>query len=326
MATGSKRCLLIALAVAVTGLTSATTDVLRAQDTEPSLPGMVHRTEIRIAPEISGRLGSVAASPGEKVRRGDLLAVIANPDLVALVGEARAAAASARADRDRVFSGVRSEEVAITNEGVRTAEANLVLAQQQYTRTSALLTSRVASRQQADEAAASLAKAQADLDLKRARAAAARAGPTVEERALAEARVALADATVAQLGARLDKTKLIAPCDGTVRIRVAEPGEIMDPGKPVMTLEPEEHPWFAFTLREDQLHSIALGAAVTLAAQDGRRIGARVTELRPLGEFATWRAARAVGDHDLNSFRVRLDADDAVDNLEPGMTVWFARP
>ncbi|PTM95453.1 HlyD family secretion protein [Mycoplana dimorpha] len=325
MDAGSRRRLLIALAVAaVTGLLA--TRGAPAQDAERSFPGMVRRTEIRIAPEISGRLGSIAVSPGEKVRKGDLLAVIDNPDLVALVGEAKAAAASARADRDRVLSGVRSEEVAIADESVHTAEANLVLAQQQYTRTSALLTRNVASRQAADEAAASLAKAEADLDLKRARAAAARAGPTVEERALAEARVALADATVAQLGARLDKTKLIAPCDGTVRIRVAEPGEIMGPGKPVMTLETDERQWFAFTLREDQLQNIALGAAVTLVAQDGRRIAARVTELRPLGEFATWRAARAVGDHDVNSFRVRFDADEAVNNLEPGMTVWLARP
>jgi HlyD family secretion protein len=49
-------------------------------------------------------------------------------------------------------------------------------------------------------------------------------------------------------------------------------------------------------------------------------------ELRPLGEFATWRAARAVGDHDLNSFRMRLDPVADAGRLEPGMTVWLARP
>jgi HlyD family secretion protein len=63
---------------------------------------------------------------------------------------------------------------------------------------------------------------------------------------------------------------------------------------------------------------------VALTVQDGRQIDARVTELRPLGEFATWRAARAVGDHDLNSFRLRLDPNGDIDGLEPGMTVWLA--
>ena len=124
MDAGSTRHLLIALAVAaVTGLLATTRDA-RAQDAEQSFPGMVRRTVFRIAAEISGRLGAVAVQPGEKVRKGDLLAVIDNPDLVALIGEAKAAAASARADRDRVFSGARGEEVAIANEAVRPAEAN----------------------------------------------------------------------------------------------------------------------------------------------------------------------------------------------------------
>ena len=50
---------------------------------------------------------------------------------------------------------------------------------------------------------------------------------------------------------------------------------------------------------------------------------ARITELRPLGEFATWRAARAAGDHDLNSFLVRVDPAETSQDLQPGMTVWL---
>ncbi len=60
-----------------------------------------------------------------------------------------------------------------------------------------------------------------------------------------------------------------------------------------------------------------------MTTADGHTIAARVTELRPLGEFATWRAARAVGDHDLNSFRLRLDPVASIGDLQPGMTVWL---
>src|SRR5262249_47911935 len=201
-------------------------------------------------------------------------------------------------------SGVRAEQVAIATQAVQTAEANLVLAQQQYDRAVVLAGKNFASRQKLDESIASLAKAQADLDLKQAQLAEAKAGPTAEERALADAKVALAEATVADLQAQLDKTRLTAPVDGTVGTRVAEPGEVIGPGKPVLTLEAEGERWFAFTLREDALPGMTLGGAVALTAQDGHRIDARVTELRPLGEFATWRAARAVGDHDLNAFRL----------------------
>ena len=90
-----------------------------------------------------------------------------------------------------------------------------------------------------------------------------------------------------------------------------------------MTINVDGQRWFAFTLREDSLRGMTIGDSVALTTDDGRHIDARVTELRPLGEFATWRAARAVGDHDLNSFRLRLDPDGSGEGLEPGMTVWL---
>src|SRR5471032_402051 len=91
-------------------------------DVRPIL-GMVRQTEIRIAPEITGRLASLAVEPGQRVKQGDLLAVIDNPDLTAALAEATAAAGSAAADRARTYSGVRPEEVAIAAEAVSTAEA-----------------------------------------------------------------------------------------------------------------------------------------------------------------------------------------------------------
>ena len=36
-------------------------------------------------------------------------------------------------------------------------------------------------------------------------------------------------------------------------------------------------------------------------------IDARIAEIVPRGEFAIWRAARAVGDYDLNTFLIRVD-------------------
>jgi hypothetical protein len=107
-----------------------------------------------------------------------------------------------------------------------------------------------------------------------------------------------------------------------VGVLVAERGEILPVGKPVLVLEAGK-PWFAFTLREDALGRLTVGSEVNLTTTGGQKFAARVTELRPLGEFATWRAARAVGDHDLNSFRLRLDPVASVDGLRPGMTVWL---
>jgi HlyD family secretion protein len=320
---GRRRLILALAGVAVLAAVAVVVLMPRHAPTPP-LAGMVRQTEIRIAPEITGRLTSVAVRAGQAVRKGELLAQLDNPELAASLGEAKAAAASARAERANVYAGVRDEERAILARSVQTAEANLLLAEQEDARAVALAARDFASKQKLDESNASLAKARADLDLKRAQLAAARAGPTAEERALADARVVLAEATVADLQAKLDKTRLVAPVDGIVGILVAEPGEVVPVGKPVLTLDVGNERWFSFTLREDALGGLTVGSTVTLATDDGRKIPARVTELRPLGEFATWRAARAVGDHDLNSFRLRLDPLQAEDKLQPGMTVWLA--
>ncbi len=114
------------------------------------------------------------------------------------------------------------------------------------------------------------------------------------------------------------ETSLTSPADGEIKTVVGELGEIVRPGQTVVTIVPRGRPWFTFTIREDSLGDIAIGATTELMRSDGKTTPARVVELRPLGDFATWQATRAIGDHDLNSFFVRLDPVSDDDNdLEP---------
>jgi HlyD family secretion protein len=105
-------------------------------------------------------------------------------------------------------------------------------------------------------------------------------------------------------------------------------GEAVIPGQPIMTVEGTGNRWASFNLREDQMSDVRIGERVRLfpvGATGG--ITAHVTEILPRREFATWRAARVVGDHDLNTFLIRIDpAPDRSDGLEPGMTVTTKSP
>jgi len=290
------------------------------------VPGMVRTTEIRIAPEISGRLAQFLVAPGSTVQRGQAVAILDNPELWAAVGLARAEVARARSDRDRVYAGVREEQVQGLQREVLKAQAVHVQAGQELGRISVLATRSDASRQALDEAKAEEARSAADIAVAEARYAAARNGPTVEERALANATVAAAEAARDVVEARAVKMLLRAPVAGTIAIAAAEPGEAVVPGEPVMTMIPEHGIWFGFNLREDQLRDLAIGAAVPVRVDgDAATVDATLTELRNLGEFAVWRAARATGDHDLNTFFLRLDPVAAAPDITPGRTVWLAR-
>jgi HlyD family secretion protein len=156
--------------------------------------------------------------------------------------------------------------------------------------------------------------------------AAAVAGPTREERAIADAQVKAAASALAVLERRLAKTSLHAPADGIVSVIVAEVGENVSAGQPVLAITATGKQWLSFNAREDLLRGLSVGATINIARSGAPPvIPAVVTELLPLGSFATWQAQRAVGDHDLNTLRLRLDLKGDPADFEPGMTVWLKR-
>jgi HlyD family secretion protein len=135
-----------------------------------------------------------------------------------------------------------------------------------------------------------------------------------------------AASALAVLERRLDKTVLRAPGDGIVSVIVAEVGENIHAGQPVLVIEETGKQWLSFNAREDTLHGLTVGSTVDVEWAGGReRTPALVTELMPLGSFATWQAERAVGDHDRSTLRLRLDPQGDQAGLEPGMTVWLNR-
>ena len=287
--------------------------------------GMVRATEVKITPEVSGRIVSLPVTVGERVAAGTIVVELANPELAAAVGEAEAALLEAKAARDRVYAGVRHEEVGIAAQNIAKARADLALARKQLARIAKLAADGYASKQQLDNANATVANASATLKAAQSTHAEAETGPTVEERAVADAQVEVAQAALTVLERRLEKLEIRAPAAGVVETVVGELGEATVPGRTLLTVTATESPWFSFNIREDQLHGLDIGSPLTLIeGQDGHRIAARVSEIRRLGDFATWRAARAVGDHDLNTFVIRADASDSAVVLEPGVTVWIA--
>jgi HlyD family secretion protein len=294
----------------------------------PAVPiaGVVRATEIRLAPEVGGQLAAIKVHKGDTVRAGDVVAELSAIDLTAAVAQARAAFDSATANRNNVYAGVRAEQVAALAAGVAKAKSRSEYAEQQLSRTATLARSDTATQQALDQITNDAASARADVAEAEANHAAAVAGPTKEERVIADAQVQAAASALAVLERRLGKTVLRSPVDGVASVIVAEIGENVRAGQPVLAIAATAKQWLSFNAREDLLRGLTVGSAVQVArAGAGKTMPAVVTELRPLGAFATWQAERAVGDHDRNTLRLRLDPRGDANGLEPGMTVWIAR-
>jgi HlyD family secretion protein len=289
-----------------------------------AIVGVVRSTEVRVEPEVTGQLMSIAVEKGARVRAGDVLARLSAVELTAQVDQTRAALASTTANRNNVYAGVRREQVASLKAEIAKASARLDYVQAQLTRTSTLARQSFESQQALDQAENDAASARADVAEAQANYDAAVAGPTREERAIADAQVQAAAAAVTVLERRLEKMILRAPADGVVSVIAAEVGENVRPGQPILMVEASGRQWLSFNVREDHLNGLAMGNTVSVIRNgaDGM-IKSVITELRPLGIFATWQAERVIGDHDRNTLRLRLDPQGTSADLEPGMTVWI---
>jgi HlyD family secretion protein len=288
-----------------------------------ALVGVVRATEVRVEPEVNGQLVSITVEKGASVKAGDVVARLFAVELTAQADQARAALASAIASRNNVYAGVRREQVDSLKAAIAKSGARLDYVQAQLTRTSTLARQSFESQQALDQAENDVAAAHADVAEAQANYDAAVAGPTREERAIADAQVQAAAAAVTVLERRLDKMVLRAPADGVVSVIAAELGENVRAGQPILMVEAAGRQWLSFNVREDHLGRVAIGDTVKVT-RNGTDVAttALVTELRPLGVFATWQAERVIGDHDRNTLRLRLDPRSEPADLEPGMTIW----
>jgi HlyD family secretion protein len=319
----SRRILMLGVVLVAAGVGGY---LLLRPETPVPVTGVVRATEIRVAPEVGGQLATIKVQKGARVRAGDVVAELSALELTAAVAQARAALDAATASRHHVYAGVRAEQVAALAAEIAKAKSKLDYLQAQFTRVATLARGDVASQQALDQATNDVAAARADVAEAEANHAAAVAGPTKEERLIADAQVQAATAALAVLERHLGKTVLRSPVDGVVSVIVAEIGENVRAGQPVLTIAATGQQWLSFNAREDFLKGLTVGTTVEVArAGTGETIPALVTELRPLGAFATWQAERAVGDHDRITLRLRLDPQGDASQLEPGMTVWLAR-
>ncbi len=172
------------------------------------LVGVVRATEVRVEPEVDGQLVSIMVEKGARVHAGDVLARLSAVELTAQADQARAALASATANRNNVYIGVRREQVDSLKAAIAKASARLDYVQAQLTRTSTLARQSFESQQSLDQAENDAASARADVAEAQANYDAAVAGPTREERAIADVQVQAAAAAVTVLERRLEKMVL----------------------------------------------------------------------------------------------------------------------
>lgn len=222
------------------------------------------RLTAQVAARLLAPITEVRVRAGDRVRKGSVLVLLDGREMVA--------------NRARAEAGLAASQQAVSAAEAdgRGADAALTLARATHKRIEELHAKRSATSQELDEASAGLRGAEA-------RAAGAQAGLSQAHAGLDAARAA---AEAASVGASY--AALVAPFDGIVTERLADPGAMATPGSPLLTVEDTSGFRLEVRLDESRAASVRVGdsAAVRIDTfADGTSTG-RVAEIARLDPMA----------------------------------------
>jgi membrane fusion protein (multidrug efflux system) len=293
-----------------------------------------------IAPRIAGFIDRVLVEENQQVKAGDTLVVLDQRDLKVRLDQAEADLRTAQAATgSRGAAGQAVAQLQATRAEAASATATVAAAEARFRQASAdleryrgLAAAKIVSAQQLDAAQAARDAAEADLQAAQKQAAAAGSQVSASGAAVrgADARLAAAEASVENARLQLGYATLLAPNDGVVAKRNAEPGALVQVGQNLLSLVPEKEVWVTANLKETQLADVDVGdpAEFTVDAYHGRTFHGKVESLSPAtgARFALLPPDNATGNFtkvvQRVPVRIAVDTDaDPQHPLRPGMSV-----
>ena len=234
-------------------------------------------SRVDVGSTVTGRVAQVRVMEGTQVRQGDVLVQLESDELRAALAQAVAAERQAKAR----LEGLRSTGRTAAQAARAQADASLQAASASLARVQQLVAEGFYSPAQLDEArrAVDVARAQ-QLGAQAQLQATADAGTDVAQ---AQAQWALAQAATVAAQARLAQTTLVAPADARVLVREVEPGQIVQPGKALLSLALAGPTQLVAQVDERFLEQLQLGqpAWVVADAFAEQRFAARVLSIAP---------------------------------------------
>lgn len=232
---------------------------------------------VEIGATVTGRVARVLVREGDEVAAGAPLVALEAEEQRAALAQAQASLAQAQAR----LAAQQAVSRPSADAALAQAEASLRAAERELQRTRELLAAGFISSARLDEAQRALDIARAQRDAARVQARAQRNEGA--EAAAAHAQLQLAQAALEAARARLDQHTLRAPAPGRVIARGVEPGQIVQPGRALLTLAVQGPTELVAQVDERFLAQLEPGqrARVLADAYPGRPFEARLLRLAP---------------------------------------------
>jgi len=282
------------------------------------LYGNVEIRQVDLAFGVDGTISNVFVDEGDRVEADQVLAILEQEPFVQSQAAAAAALTSAQARLAELLAGFRSQEIDEARATVASGEAAIENANINLKRIEQLFKTGNAPPQALD--AAQLVQRTADAVLRQARATLSlrMEGTRTEQIDQQRAEVEARRASLGIQNYRLVKSKLLAPNAGIVLTRIREPGAVVVPNSPVLTVSVIDPVWVRTYVDEPNLGHLVPGAPVRVETDGGKSYAASVGYVSPTAEF-TPRSVEAPSLRTELVYRVRIIVANPDGNLRQGM-------
>jgi HlyD family secretion protein len=324
------------------------------------LIGVVDGNEVIVSPQITGRIVNLTVDEGTAVKKGQLIAELDSKELEASLAATKANVSSLEAQvneanhnytwtngqTDASVSEARAR-VASSSAQLAPARAQLWRDQQDLKRMQELFAKGEVSAQDRDHAEAAVRISQANVEAleEAVRAESAAVEVALANRKQVDARKSAINTTVAQLeqarasaaemAVQLGYTRIYAPIDGIVSVRVAKQGEVVAQGSPIVVIVDINDLWVRADVEETYIDSIKFGEKLSVKLPSGDIIEGSVIFKGVENDFATQRDVSRT-KRDIKTFAIKVAVPNPDGRLFTGMTAtvllprpatknWFAR-
>lgn len=251
------------------------------------LNGRIEAVTVDLGPKVSGRVVEVLVREGDRVRAGQVLARLDLGETTIAVERETAAVRAAQSREEDLQQGSRRSEIDAAAAEVAERRAAAELATKEVARQEFLVGRKVGPQRDLDRARADAKRAQAALRASEEKLDLVRSGPREKQTQAAGAETDRARAALEQSVSIARENEIRAPADGVIVHRLAEPGQLVGPGQPAITLAFANRLYVRTFIPETKLGQVRMGmpAQVTVDAFEGREFAARITEISPRAEF-----------------------------------------
>jgi len=291
------------------------------------LHGNVDIRQVELAFNANGRIDRLLVAEGDRVRKGQLLAVLDTERLRRREAEAEAQVASQRQVVARLEAGSRPEEIRKAQADVQAARVDAANAHSHYRRQEELVAQHFVAQQQLDDARFALQAARARLQAAKEALRLVELGPRAEDIAAARATLKAYEAAAAVARRDVEEGSLGAPSDGVIENRILEVGDMASPQKPVFTLALTTPVWIRAYVAEPDLGRIRVGARAEVSTDSAPDLRERgwVGYISPTAQF-TPKSVETLEVRTSLVYQVRVFVCDPRQQLRLGMPATVVIP